>query len=207
VLEVTRDHGGPGVTVIRFTTDVPTTARVTAAGGPGNASGIAESDDTLAEHHTISLRAGPVSAYNITVTSATGQQGSATIQTELLESDAYFETGTGAPKLSWLPERHGFVTWAFQWETRPQPQFPGSVRVYRKPVGCTTAQACVPEFVPAASAATDFGSSGSLARAGVVFLDRSANFMVIIGALAAPGSEASVGVFYQFDVSQGAVPK
>jgi len=141
-----RDHGGANLAVVRFATNVETTAVLSVFGSPGQPTGVEpQADANLAKEHIISTPLGfgtPV-AISITVTDKGGRKAGAVLEYgDTIVGNQYWGRTPGfTPKFTLTAPFRGTATWDAISSSTPLPL--GSVQVYGKPVGCTAAASVI----------------------------------------------------------------
>jgi len=149
VLWMRSEHAGPGVVVIRFATNVETTAEVrvnTEQAGPEHF--FSEALETAATEHSVSVPAN-FGRYTVRVENADGEVAWGELRYKKDPEGVDWATGLYAPDLVALTSKQLRVTWSFISNHPSHNGLVDSVYVFATDAECTTADACVGEAVGA----------------------------------------------------------
>jgi hypothetical protein len=207
VLWMTSTHAGAGALTIQIESDVPTTAQVsvsTGHAGDNTQLPAPESDTALATRHTISIGTyGQKVMVEAVVTDAQGHKAHGDLVFDQLPSQ-FWGVGQFGPNLSMQGKLAGIATWT-NVKGVPGPVRDGAVILLSKRAGCTTADACMPQFVSsfdsdnAANSADGASETHSIAFSRP---DSTHDYVVLLEGQ--PAADGSYAQFYQFDVAAGA---
>lgn len=149
VLWMLRDHGGANLAVVRFATNVETTATLSLIGSPGQPAGIEpRTESTFATRHTISIPLGPapgapIAAFlSVEVTDRRGAKATAHLEygDSIAGTDYWARIDGERPAFVWTAPFKGNATWT---DIVGSAAPPVSVQLFAKPAGCTAAEQCL----------------------------------------------------------------
>jgi hypothetical protein len=155
VLWMLRDHGGANLAVVRFAANVEVTAVLNLASTPGQPTGIdPQTDAAFATQHTMSIPlslapAAPVPAFHThEVTDHQGAKATATLEygDAIVGTQYWGRTEGTRPAFAWSAPFKGNATWSNILGAPPAPG-PGTVQLFAKRAGCTTAEQCAPTLL------------------------------------------------------------
>ncbi|MFN0146290.1 MAG: hypothetical protein ACKVT1_07255 [Dehalococcoidia bacterium] len=199
VLWMVRDRAGPGVIVVRFATDVETTAVLSMAVKAGDTPAVEPQEDrTFAKSHTISIPLGEKPAFaSVEVTDRQGRTGTGALEHGALVANDYWSGGSSAPNLK-INQGTVLAIWT---NRRGELAGKGTVQLFAKKPGCTTAEVCLGE--PAGVFAADAPQGGASFETHTIpfRLDSGSDWQVILTAPVFVGAGGKPAArFYQVDV-------
>lgn len=205
VLWMLRDHGGTNLAVVRLATNTETTAVLSVFGSPGQQTGVEpQTDANFAKEHTISIplgMAGPV-ALRVTATDRSGQQANAILEYgSVIVGTQYFGRAPGfTPKLTLSEPFRGIVSWEAISASTELPL--GTVQIFGKEPGCTTAQQCQATLKATATQDTRTLREGYETHAVPVVLPDSParDFQLLITIAFELEGQSRSTTFYQLDI-------
>lgn len=205
VLWMLRDHGGTNLAVVRFGTNVETTAVLSVFGSPGQPTGVdPQPDATLAKEHTISIPLGlggtPL-GISLTVTDKNGAKAGAILEYgSVIVGTQYFgRTPASMPKFTFSAPYRGTATWDAIGSSTPLPL--GSVQIFGKQPACTTAQQCQATLKATATEDTRTLHEGYESHSIPVTLpDTPAQDFQLLYTVIIDNGQQPVSIFYQLDI-------
>ncbi|MBX7112064.1 MAG: hypothetical protein K1X87_09515 [Dehalococcoidia bacterium] len=205
VLWMLRDHGGTNLAVVRFATNVETTAVLGVFGSPGEPTGIdPQPDGTLAKEHAISIPLGlngtPL-GISLTVTDKNGQKAGAILEygNTIVGLQYFGRTPTSMPKFTFTAPYRGTATWDALSGTTALPL--GSIQVFGKQPACTTAQQCQATLKATATEDTRTLHEGYESHSIPVTLpDTPAQDFQLLYTVIIDNGQQPVSIFYQLDI-------
>ena len=200
VLWMLREHAGPGLITVRFVTDVETTAVLSMAPRAGDFSTVEPQEDrAFATVHTISIPLGERPAFaSVEVTDRKGRKGTGALEYRTVVSEQYWSGGSTAPKVQ-INQGTVLAIWT---NRRGELSGKGTVQLFAKKPGCTTADACQAE--PAGIFAADAPQGGATFETHTIpfKLDSLRDWRVLITApVIVNTGGALIARFYQVDVA------
>lgn len=205
VLWMLRDHGGTNLAVVRFGTNVETTAVLTVFGSPGQPTGVdPQPDATLAREHTISIPlglGGTALGISLTVTDKNGAKAGAILEYgDTIVGTQYFgRTADSRPKFTFSAPYRGAATWQAISSSTPLPL--GSVQIFGKQPACTTAQQCQSTLKATATEDTRTLIEGAESHSIPVTLpDTPAQDFQLLYTVIIDNGQQPVSIFYQLDI-------
>jgi hypothetical protein len=146
VLWMLRSSGGTNLAVVRFATNVETTAVLSLSASPGTQTFVdPQPAPTFAKEHTISIPLGqgvPV-FLSLEVTDHEDRKAVASLETgATIVGTQYWGRAEGfRPVFTWTGPFKGTATWSNILGAPPAPP-DGTVQIFGKKAGCTTAEQC-----------------------------------------------------------------
>ncbi len=145
VLSMRSDHAGPGLIILRFSTNVPVTADVQVMSNQsGPAFSWSETLDSAATEHEISIPAN-FGRYVVRIEDEFGNEAWGSLRYAADPQGIDFDNAPYAPALKAQTAKKLLVTWGFADGHPSSTGDPGRVVVFTKDAGCTTIDACVGE--------------------------------------------------------------
>lgn len=210
VLWMLRSSGGTNLAVVRFATNVDTTAVLSLSATPGTPTGVdPQTDANFAREHTISIPLGQANvptSISLDVTDRQGGKATANLEAgaTIVGTQYWARTDAFKPAFAWTAPFKGTATWNNILGSPPGPPA-GSIQVFAKKAGCTTAEACQATFVGAATNDTRNTFEGGEKHTIPVELPSSPDqdFQLLYSVIIDNGGQV-ISLFYQRDVPRAA---